>query len=98
MYLLTYLLVLSVFGLIALFVFQLWQLRAGRIERLPNITGAHVVGPLARFLARWVVLVRKQVQVFSYPLLMVFYQGLLQLLLRLPLMSAQQSLLLLALL
>ena len=78
-----YIVGVSLLGLIGLFGFQTWQLREGKIARLPNIQGTEVFSPVLSFLYRWFLLLRERMQAFTYPILLLLYKALLDLLHRL---------------
>ncbi|GEM_PF-3953338 len=83
MSLLLYIIAISVLGLVILFGYQLHRLGSGAVAYLPNVRAHEVVAPFISFARHWYMIVLDHIHAFSYPILMLFYKGLLRLLHRL---------------
>ena len=80
MLLLLYIFIVSLLGLLILFGYQMHRLRAGAIDRLPNVTAAEVVAPAVRFVRHWLLIVQSHIRAVTVPILLLFYKALLSLL------------------
>ena len=64
-------------GVVSLFVYQFFQMRAGKVERLPNITIKEVAIPVYKLIEKWFTVSFSRFRLFFAPFLVLFYKAIL---------------------